>query len=672
MPERRRHHILLVMAEPLRQVLADLEREAGADAAAAFSRLVVEYLADTRTGDGRVSTALSPADLAARFAEPLPAEGRPLDDVLVRLRSDVLPDCNRLTHPRSMGHQVSAPLPVAVWTEALTAALNQSGAVWEMSPVGTIIETQVVRWMCDLAGFGPEAGGTFTSGGTEATFAGLLAARQAAQARCMAGGRRGRTRRWWSRGEHAHYGVARAVGELGIGSDNAVVVPSRDYRMDVPALKDTLEALRAGGRQVMAVVATAGTTPTGSFDDIDAIGRICEERGLWLHVDGAHGASALLSPAHRARLKGIHRARSIAWDPHKMMLMPLTASVVLVKDERDLEAAFSQQAPYLFHGRDGERNWDQGLRSFTCSRRIDALEGVGGHPALRRLGSGRALRTSVREPPARCTTPSSRGPLFRALHAPESNILCFRYVGDAALPDDRLDALNLELRTVYNREGDGWITSTVLGGRRVLRVTMMNPRTTARRPRARARRARDRCRQAAPDAVMFDARYVAFATLSALLVMSPGATLAVVVETALGHGRRAALLTVVGVGLANAALASAAALGLSVLVDRWPSSLHDRPRRRRRLPGVSRCARTVAGASRAAVPSAGELQWCQAAPRGDECAGTERRFRRQGRADESAESAGAALLHDRRCRSSSGRRMPTWPVPSSWAPRTWP
>ena len=318
------------MAESLRELLADLERDASAETAAAFTRLAVDYLEDTRAGDGRVSTALGPADLAARFAEPLPAGGRPLEDVLARLSDDVLPDCNRLTHPRSMGHQVSAPLPVAVWTEALTAALNQSGAVFEMSPVGTIIETQVVRWMCDLAGFGPGAGGTFTSGGTEATFAGLLAARQAARPDTWRRGV-GADPPVVVSGEHAHYGVARAVGELGIGSDNAVVVPSRDYRMDVPALKDTLEALRAGGRQVMAVVATAGTTPTGSFDDIDAIGRVCEERGLWLHVDGAHGASALLSPLHRARLAGIHRACSIAWDPHKMMLMPLTASVVLVR-----------------------------------------------------------------------------------------------------------------------------------------------------------------------------------------------------------------------------------------------------------------------------------------------------------------------------------------------------
>jgi L-2,4-diaminobutyrate decarboxylase len=437
-----------------RRVLAELERDATEEAAASFARLAARYFSDTAAGGGRVSTPLAPADLARRFDEPMPAEGRPLAEVIDRLDRDVLSDCNRLSHPRSMGHQVSAPLAAAVWTESITAALNQSGAVWEMSP--------------------------------EATFAGLLAARQASMPDA------------WSKGvganppvvvcgEHAHYGVARAVGELGLGADNAVVVPSREWRMDAAALERTLDRLSGERRPVMAVVATAGTTATGSFDDLEAIGRTCEERKIWLHVDGAHGASALLSAAHRHRLDGIARASSIAWDPHKMMLMPLTASAVLVRRESDLEAAFSQSAPYLFHAREG-RNWDQGLRSFTCSRRIDALKvwvalqrhGAAAFGLLydHLCGLARTLHGLVRSRPD-----------FEAIHEPESNILCFRYVGRPGDPDvapgsgpaDRdaaLDALNLRLREEYNRGGDGWITTTVLGGRRVLRTTLMNPRTT--------------------------------------------------------------------------------------------------------------------------------------------------------------------------------------------------
>lgn len=457
-------------------VLAEFELDTRADAGAAFVRVVEQLFAATGAREGPVSTARTPAELEARFDEALPALGQPLAQVIARLEQDVLPDCNRLTHPRSMGHQVSAPLPAAVWTEALTAALNQSGAVWEMSPVGTILEHRVVRWMTDLAGYGPEAGGTFTSGGVEATFAGLLAARHAARPDVWRAGVGARPLAVIC-GEHAHYGVARAVGLLGLGTDHIVSIPSRGFSMDVLELERELARRRAAGAAVMAVVATAGTTATGAFDDLDHIGRLCEAQGIWFHVDGAHGASALLSARHRHRVAGIHRARSLAWDPHKMMLLPLTASMVLVRREQDLEAAFSQHAPYLFHGRDGERLWDQGLRGFQCSRRIDALKVW---VAIQRYGAGGlgALFDHLCEAAARLHDLLLDRPDFEVLHEPESNILCFRYLGPPGLAEALRDDLNLRLRTAYNRSGDGWITTTVLGGRRVLRVTLMNPRTT--------------------------------------------------------------------------------------------------------------------------------------------------------------------------------------------------
>ncbi len=465
------------MTNEMLEILAELERDTAPEVASAFGRLVTDYFAETRQGSGRVSTGLLAEDLARRFAEPLPRSGQTMADVLARLASDVLADSNRLCHPRSMGHQVSAPLPAAVWTDLVTSALNQSGAVWEMSPVGTVIETQVLRWMCTLAGFGPESGGAFAAGGTEATFAGLLAARHASLPDV------------WRRGvgadapivlcgEHSHYSVARAVGELGVGTDHLDLVPSRGFHMDVGELTARLDRARRDGRRVMAVVATAGTTATGSFDDIDQIGRVCEERDIWLHVDGAHGASALLSPRERHRLAGVDRARSLAWDPHKMMLMPLTASMVLVRRESDLEAAFSQKAPYLFHAGAGTRNWDQGLRAVQCSRRVDALKVW---VALQRYGADAlgAIYEHLCDNARTLHALVAADPRFEALHAPESNILCFRYRGGRAMDDEALDALNLRLREAYNREGAGWITTTVLGGRRVLRATLMNPRTKA-------------------------------------------------------------------------------------------------------------------------------------------------------------------------------------------------
>jgi len=464
-------------------VLAAFAADATREAALPFVDVAAAYLASAGAGEGRVSTARTPEELSARFDEPLPRGERPIAEVAARLARDVVADANRLHHPMYVGHQLAGPLPAATWAEVVISALNQSIAVQEMSPTATAVEHRVIRWMADLAGLGPRAGGTFTSGGTEATFAALLAARSRAIPDV------------WTRGvgaappvivcgEHAHYAVARAAGEMGLGLDAVVRVGSCGYRMDVRALDAALGTLERDGRRVMAVVATAGSTATGSFDDLDAIADRCEARGIWLHVDGAHGASALLSPEHAARLRGIGRAHSIAWDPHKMMLLPTAAGVVLVREERWLEAAFAQHAPYLFVSDldvvTEERGWDQGRRSFQCSRRADALKvwvafqryGADGLGALyaHLCDTARALHALL-----------TAHPRFEALHAPESNILCFRWVSDEPperRDEARLDAVNGRARARYNASGAGWITTTVLDGRRVMRATVMNPRTT--------------------------------------------------------------------------------------------------------------------------------------------------------------------------------------------------
>src|SRR5687768_6877898 len=125
-------------------VLAALEQDATREAGLAFLTLAAEYLAATATGDGPVSSAVDPAAMAARFREPVPRGGQPLAAVVERLQRDVVADANRLAHPMAMGHQVSPPLPAAIWTDVLVSALNQSVAVSEMSPTGTAVEAAVI------------------------------------------------------------------------------------------------------------------------------------------------------------------------------------------------------------------------------------------------------------------------------------------------------------------------------------------------------------------------------------------------------------------------------------------------------------------------------------------------------------------------------------------------
>lgn len=460
-------------------LLAMLEDDMTLDAAAPILALAASYFAETRRGEGPVSTWHSAQAIADRLDGPMPRASRPLADVARRLSRLLLDDVNRLAHPMYIGHQVSAPLPAAVWTESLISALNQSQAVREMSPSFTPLEHQVIAWMTDLVGWDEHAGGTMTSGGMEATFTALLAARSRAVPGVWTNGL-GATPPVIVCGEHAYHTVSRAAGEMGLGLSRVHVVPSRALRMDPEALRDRLTRLQAEGTRVMAVVATAGCTATGSFDDLEAVADLCDafadDRGpLWMHVDAAHGGTALLSSRHAHHVQGLVRARSIAWDPHQTLLLPLSAGMVLMRRQDDLTLAFTQAAPYLFGAGTQAQIWDLGPRSFQCSRRADVLKLW---VALERYGADQLAQLYERL----CHMAHTLHDLLAArddflpLHEPMSNILCFAWTPAGVHGADR-DELTDALRERYNRSGRGWITATTLEGRRVLRVTVMNPRT---------------------------------------------------------------------------------------------------------------------------------------------------------------------------------------------------
>lgn len=441
---------------------------------------MADYLAELEHRP--VSTPREPAELEARFDQPLPVHGEDAgavwDDAWERVAGDAI----HLAHPMYMGHQVAPPLPHAVLADAMASLLNQSIAVWEMSPTGTVVEERVIRWLADLAGYPAEAGGTMVSGGSAANLTGLLAAREARFPGCWTEGvarTPGAERACLLASGHAHYSVERTAGLMGLGSDAVVAVPEREGRMDPAALDDAIRALRREGRVPFAVAATAASTATGLFDPLDEIADVCAEAGVWLHVDGAHGASFALSETHRHRLAGVGRADSLAWDPHKMLWMPISAGAVLVRDGRHLESAFRQSAPYLFHARPGEdRCHDAGRMTLQCSRRFDALKLW---ICLRHYGTAHfaALLDGTVSRTASLHAMLGAAADFEAMHAPESNILCFRHLpADLHDVDDTaVDEFQGALRARYNGSGRGWITTTVLDGRRVLRVTLINPAT---------------------------------------------------------------------------------------------------------------------------------------------------------------------------------------------------
>jgi L-2,4-diaminobutyrate decarboxylase len=371
----------------------------------------------------------------------------------------------QLHHPAYMGHQVCPPIPQAVIADFVISALNQSNAVWEMSPFATVVEKELMRWLADQVGYPAESAGTAVSGGSAANLTALLAARA----------------RWTTeRGKtsakpivicsaDAHYSVARAAVILGLPKESIITVPTDDHhRIDRAALEKVLES----GIDPMAIVATSGSTATGSFDDLVALTDLRNRYQTWLHVDAAHGASLLLSAKLRHLVEGLGAADSLSWDPHKMMWMPLSMGAVLVRDARWLRAAFQADAPYLFDAR--QSDWNIGETTIQCSKRSDivklwlTLKTVGIEPIASALEHVTAVTRHLYE-----RVRDSQD--FEALHKPQFNIFCFRYRGDGS--QSNLDALNQSIRDRVIRGGKAWITTTVLKGVRALRVTLINPRT---------------------------------------------------------------------------------------------------------------------------------------------------------------------------------------------------
>jgi L-2,4-diaminobutyrate decarboxylase len=378
-----------------------------------------------------------------------------------------------LCHPRFAAQQVAAPVPAAALVESVVAALNNSLAVWEMSPAGTAIDRDLFGRFKRLFGYPPTAEGSMVTGGGFANLTALLAARGALAPRTW---EEGGGRVAVLAGGQTHYSVSRAAGILGLGSRAVFTIPlDKLYRTDTSQIAGAFRAARRAGFRKFVLVATCGSTPTGSCDDLAAFARIARQEGAWLHVDAAHGGGLAFSRRHRHLLRGIERADSMAFDPHKMLFMPLAAGAVLVRNGRHLRRAFEQNAPYLFAG--PPRAYpDIGPFTIACSQRFDALK-----VWLTWKAYGDALWeeivTSTCDVAHAAYGYCARSRILEPVHEPQTNILCFR-LRKPPRQGKASDRLHLEIKETVNASGRAYLSSTVLGGRRVFRIVVMNPRTS--------------------------------------------------------------------------------------------------------------------------------------------------------------------------------------------------
>src|SRR5688500_15041315 len=241
-------------------------------------------------------------------------------------------------HPRFFGYITASATPIGILGEMLAAAVNPNLGAWTLSPAATEIELQTIRWVAELIGYPVDTGGLFVSGGNMANIVCFLAARTAAGdgegLRCYAS-------------TDTHTWIEKAVDITGLG-DSAIshlAVDSKG-RASAEELSDAITADRKAGLKPFLVVATAGSTNTGSIDPIAEMAEVCRREGVWLHVDGAYGAPVAALPDAPSDLRAISLADSVAIDPHKWLYAPLEAGCALVRDREALRRAFSHLPPY--------------------------------------------------------------------------------------------------------------------------------------------------------------------------------------------------------------------------------------------------------------------------------------------------------------------------------------
>jgi L-2,4-diaminobutyrate decarboxylase len=397
---------------------------------------------------------------------------RPAD--IVPVVSEVVKSSLHLCHPRFAAQQVAAPVPLAALVESVVSALNNSVAVWDMSPAATVIDRAVMNLFKGLFGFHERAEGSSVPGGAIANLTALLAARTKLQPTAW---KRGAGRIAILAGAQTHYSVSRAAGILGLGAKSVFTIPvDALHRTDSSRASAAFRAARRAGFRKFILVATSGSTPTGSCDDLEALARIARSEGAWLHVDAAHGGGLIFSRRYRHLLRGIDRADSLTFDPHKMLFMPLCSSIVLVRDGRNLRNAFEQHAPYLFGGAKREFP-DIGQFTIACSQRFDALKTWLTWKAY----SGALwdeIITGVCDVAHAAYQYCARSKILAPAHEPQTNIFCFG-LRERSGSRQASDRLHWAIKEAVNASGEAYISSTVLEGRRLLRIVVMNPRITA-------------------------------------------------------------------------------------------------------------------------------------------------------------------------------------------------
>ncbi|XP_030015110.1 acidic amino acid decarboxylase GADL1 [Sphaeramia orbicularis] len=380
----------------------------------------------------------SPEDLKELLDLQLTDEGESDTRILERCR-DAIRYSVKTTHPRFFNQLYAGMEPYSMVASFIIEALKPSLYTYEVSPVFTLVEDAVLRKMREVIGWKEGGDGIFNAGGSLSNMYAVNLARYHHCPDVKELGLSAVPRLVLFTSQECHYSISKAAAFLGIGTKNVYVVPSDNRGKMIPtALEELIQTAKSEGAVPFMVNATAGTTVLGAFDPIEEIADICEKHNLWLHVDACWGGAALMSAKHKHLLKGVHRANSVAWNPHKMLMACLQCCAFLVRDKTGLlQRCYSARASYLFQqDKFYDVSYDTGDKSVQCSRKPDAFKfwlmwkALGSKELEQRVDRAFAMAKYLAQ-----EVKKREG--FRLLMEPEYANVCFWYIPPSLrdLPD---------------------------------------------------------------------------------------------------------------------------------------------------------------------------------------------------------------------------------------------
>jgi len=452
----------------LQQASASLDPSA--DGRKQLSRLVVDY-AESFLSNLADMKAFRPDKGASKLLEQaFDEQGSDMVTLLETFDSAVIHEGINPASGGQIGYIPGGGMYPSALGDFLADITNRYSGVSYASPGAAKMEQQLVKWMTELVGFPESAGGDLTSGGSIANLTAIITARETMGIRA----RDVETSCIYMTAD-AHHCIDKSIRAAGLADSKRRAIPmDQRFRMDVVKLEQAIVEDKAAGLRPWLIIASAGTTDTGSVDPTDAIAEIAEQHDLWLHVDAAYGGFFLLCEEGRQVLRGLDRAHSIVLDPHKGMFLPYGSGAVLVRDLRWLAQSQSYEADYM---QDAEVNEGQHspadlslelTRPFRGLRFWLPLKLFGVAPFRAALAEKIWLARYFHEQ-------LDAEPNWEVGPYPELSVASFRYIPENA--DTDADDFNKRLIEAVREDGRVFISSTQINGKFFIRLAILHFRT---------------------------------------------------------------------------------------------------------------------------------------------------------------------------------------------------